>query len=135
VSRRLIQRIVRFLHKQDGPTAVEYAVMLALIIVVLTTAISAVGGNASGVFGSVFSNSSSGQYGGTSWGSRGDTLAFNSDGSAMSFDGSMAVTLTPTGSNSFSFSATDGEKGTMTINGNTLTVSEPNGSTRDYTKQ
>lgn len=53
----------------------------------------------------------------------------------MTFDGRMAVTLTPTGSNSFSFSATDGEKGTMTINGNTLTVTEPGSGSRDYTKQ
>ena len=41
---------VRFLHDEDGPTAVEYAVMLALIIVVCITAITALGTNASNTF-------------------------------------------------------------------------------------
>jgi len=36
-------RVVEFLKREDGPTAVEYAVMLALIIVVCLTAIAAVG--------------------------------------------------------------------------------------------
>lgn len=34
---------VRFLKEEDGPTAVEYAVMLALIIVVCATAVAGVG--------------------------------------------------------------------------------------------
>jgi pilus assembly protein Flp/PilA len=34
---------LRFLHEEDGPTAVEYAVMLALIILVCFGAIQAVG--------------------------------------------------------------------------------------------
>ena len=50
----------RFLVSEDGPTAVEYAVMLALIIVVCLTAIQAVGTNASTTFTSV-----SGQLGGS----------------------------------------------------------------------
>jgi pilus assembly protein Flp/PilA len=37
------QRVQRFLVSEDGPTAVEYAVMLALIIIVCLTAITAVG--------------------------------------------------------------------------------------------
>ena len=40
----------RFLVSEDGPTAVEYAVMLALIIVVCIAAISALGSNASNTF-------------------------------------------------------------------------------------
>src|SRR5260370_39971766 len=40
------KRIVRFLQAEDGPTAVEYAVMLALIIVVCITAITTLGTNA-----------------------------------------------------------------------------------------
>jgi pilus assembly protein Flp/PilA len=40
----------RFLQAEDGPTAVEYAVMLALIIVVCVTAISAMGNNANKIF-------------------------------------------------------------------------------------
>jgi pilus assembly protein Flp/PilA len=43
----------RFLASEDGPTAVEYAVMLALIIVVCLTAISAIGTNANATFNSV----------------------------------------------------------------------------------
>jgi pilus assembly protein Flp/PilA len=42
--------VVRFLNQEDGPTAVEYAVMLALIIVVCITAITALGTNANKTF-------------------------------------------------------------------------------------
>jgi pilus assembly protein Flp/PilA len=45
--------IKRFLVSEDGPTAVEYAVMLALIIVVCLTAIQAVGTNANNKFNAV----------------------------------------------------------------------------------
>jgi pilus assembly protein Flp/PilA len=41
---------VRFLEREDGPTAVEYAVMLALIIAVCIAAITTLGTNANGVF-------------------------------------------------------------------------------------
>jgi pilus assembly protein Flp/PilA len=46
----LAQKVQRFLVSEDGPTAVEYAVMLALIIIVCLTAISAVGTRASATF-------------------------------------------------------------------------------------
>ena len=46
----LVKSVKRFLVSEDGPTAVEYAVMLALIIVVCLTAIQAVGTNASTTF-------------------------------------------------------------------------------------
>ena len=49
----LIQKARRFLVSEDGPTAVEYAVMLALIIVVCLTAIQAIGTNANATFQSV----------------------------------------------------------------------------------
>jgi pilus assembly protein Flp/PilA len=42
-----------FLVNEDGPTAVEYAVMLALIIVVCLTAIQAIGTNSNATFNSV----------------------------------------------------------------------------------
>jgi pilus assembly protein Flp/PilA len=42
-----------FCCREDGPTAVEYAVMLALIIVVCITAITALGTNANATFSSV----------------------------------------------------------------------------------
>jgi len=47
---------VRFLEKEDGPTAVEYAVMLALIIVVCITAITSLGSNANKTFNNVALN-------------------------------------------------------------------------------
>lgn len=42
--------LAEFYRSEDGPTAVEYAVMLALIIVVCVTAIAAVGTNTSAKF-------------------------------------------------------------------------------------
>jgi pilus assembly protein Flp/PilA len=42
-----------FLRREDGPTAVEYAVMLALIIVVCIAAITTLGQNANNTFTSV----------------------------------------------------------------------------------
>ena len=46
-------RFVHFVQSEDGPTAVEYAVMLALIIVVCITAITTLGSNANKTFTSV----------------------------------------------------------------------------------
>jgi pilus assembly protein Flp/PilA len=45
--------VANFLVKEDGPTAVEYAVMLALIIVVCIAAITTLGNNAQSTFSSV----------------------------------------------------------------------------------
>lgn len=42
---KLVKKVRRFLVSEEGPTAVEYAVMLALIIIVCLTAITAVGTN------------------------------------------------------------------------------------------
>jgi pilus assembly protein Flp/PilA len=47
---RLTHSCVAFLRNEDGPTAVEYAVMLALIIVVCIAAITTLGSNANGTF-------------------------------------------------------------------------------------
>jgi pilus assembly protein Flp/PilA len=49
----LALKLHRFLVSEDGPTAVEYAVMLALIIIVCLTAITAVGTSASTTFQNV----------------------------------------------------------------------------------
>ena len=54
--RQFSQAFVSFLKNEDGPTAVEYAVMLALIIVVCIAAITALGSNASQTFSYVGSN-------------------------------------------------------------------------------
>lgn len=51
--KNLAQKIERFLKSEDGPTAVEYAVMLALIVVVCLGAIQTVGTNAQTTFTNV----------------------------------------------------------------------------------
>jgi pilus assembly protein Flp/PilA len=49
----LAKKMQRFLVSEDGPTAVEYAVMLALIVIVCLTAISSIGTQASATFQNV----------------------------------------------------------------------------------
>jgi pilus assembly protein Flp/PilA len=53
---KLMWAAVAFLREEDGPTAVEYAVMLALIIVVCIAGITALGSNTSQTFSYVGSN-------------------------------------------------------------------------------
>jgi pilus assembly protein Flp/PilA len=53
--RSLTKQLVSFLKKEDGPTAVEYAVMLALIVVVCIAAITTLGSNANSTFSFVAS--------------------------------------------------------------------------------
>ena len=48
--RKLGQFVVDFVQREDGPTAVEYAVMLALIIVVCIGAVTTLGSNANKTF-------------------------------------------------------------------------------------
>jgi pilus assembly protein Flp/PilA len=54
--RSLTQGLVSFLKAEDGPTAVEYAVMLALIVVVCIGAITTLGSNANSTFSFVGSS-------------------------------------------------------------------------------
>jgi pilus assembly protein Flp/PilA len=51
--RQFTEAVVNFVKREDGPTAVEYAVMLALIIVVCLAAITTLGQNANGIFQNV----------------------------------------------------------------------------------
>jgi pilus assembly protein Flp/PilA len=51
--KNLTLKLCRFLAQEDGPTAVEYAVMLALIVVVCLTAIQRIGTNANSTFNTV----------------------------------------------------------------------------------
>jgi pilus assembly protein Flp/PilA len=51
--RKLLKSVTEFLKAEDGPTAVEYAVMLALIIVVCIAAVATLGSNASNTFHNV----------------------------------------------------------------------------------
>jgi pilus assembly protein Flp/PilA len=48
--RNAMKKFVNFLKQEDGPTAVEYAVMLALIVVVCIAAITTLGSNANSTF-------------------------------------------------------------------------------------
>jgi pilus assembly protein Flp/PilA len=54
--RKFKNALVKFLKAEDGPTAVEYAVMLALIIVVCIAAITTLGSNANQVFSNLALN-------------------------------------------------------------------------------
>ena len=47
---RIVRSISTFLKNDDGPTAVEYAVMLALVIIVCIVSITALGTNATNTF-------------------------------------------------------------------------------------
>lgn len=49
----MMTSVKKFLKSEDGPTAVEYAVMLALIVIVCLTAIRAIGTNANTQFGKI----------------------------------------------------------------------------------
>ncbi len=48
--RAFARTVVDFLKREDGPTAVEYAVMLALIVVVCIAAVASIGGNTNASF-------------------------------------------------------------------------------------
>jgi pilus assembly protein Flp/PilA len=78
----LRNRIVNFTKREDGPTAVEYAVMLALIVAGCMTAVQALGGSSEGSF-----NASS--------------TAFNGVGSGSSFVAARGSLTSPDGSLNF----------------------------------
>ena len=52
----MLKTLVTFLKREDGPTAVEYAVMLALIIVVCIGAITTLGQRANNTFTTIDNN-------------------------------------------------------------------------------
>ncbi len=54
--RTVVRNAVEFLKKEDGPTAVEYAVMLALIIVVCVAAVATIGSNTNSVYNNAVLN-------------------------------------------------------------------------------
>jgi pilus assembly protein Flp/PilA len=57
--RSLMTRAQRFLTSEDGPTAVEYAVMLALILVACITIVTTLGTSIAGTFSKVNNSISS----------------------------------------------------------------------------
>lgn len=48
--KNFVAGVKKFLVSEDGPTAVEYAVMLALIVIVCLASISAIGSKANSTF-------------------------------------------------------------------------------------
>jgi len=46
----MVKAIVNFMNDESGPTAVEYAVMLALIVVVCIGAVTYIGSSANSTF-------------------------------------------------------------------------------------
>jgi pilus assembly protein Flp/PilA len=54
--RKWLTKVEQFVRAEDGPTAVEYAVMLALIVVVCITAISTIGSGSNKTFSNVSLN-------------------------------------------------------------------------------
>ena len=48
--KNFVTKVQNFLKSEDGPTAVEYAIMLALIVIVCLTAIQSIGTNANSTF-------------------------------------------------------------------------------------
>jgi pilus assembly protein Flp/PilA len=54
-----LTKVRRFLVSEDGPTAVEYAVMLALILVACITIVTSLGTSVSGTFSKVNASMSS----------------------------------------------------------------------------
>lgn len=51
--RSAVQHLSRFLRQEEGATAVEYAVMLALILITIIATIGTVGGEAGGMWGEI----------------------------------------------------------------------------------
>ena len=49
----LCKSLVNFLKAEDGPTAVEYAVMLALILVAILAAVANIGGETSEMYNNI----------------------------------------------------------------------------------
>jgi pilus assembly protein Flp/PilA len=59
LSMKALTKVRRFLVSEDGPTAVEYAVMLALILVACITIVTTLGTSVSGTFSRVNASMSS----------------------------------------------------------------------------
>jgi len=51
--KNLMTKVERFMKSEDGPTAVEYAVMLALIVIVCIASISSIGKEVNSTFDNI----------------------------------------------------------------------------------
>ncbi|MGO9465598.1 MAG: Flp family type IVb pilin [Isosphaeraceae bacterium] len=52
----LVRAVQKFLSSEEGPTAVEYAVMLGLIVVAIVTIVKSLATSVSGTFSTVSSS-------------------------------------------------------------------------------
>jgi pilus assembly protein Flp/PilA len=59
----MFNALLRFWHDDDGATSVEYAVMLALILVAVIGAIGSVGGQTGGLWGGIDTDLTSAGFG------------------------------------------------------------------------
>ncbi|HVL14943.1 MAG TPA: Flp family type IVb pilin [Gemmata sp.] len=50
---RFVRRVASFLKEESGPTAVEYAVMLALILMAVIAAVTSIGTTTSDMFNDI----------------------------------------------------------------------------------
>jgi pilus assembly protein Flp/PilA len=53
MMQRLANSLIRFVKSEDGPTAVEYAVMLALVIIVCIASVTTIGTNVNSTYQTV----------------------------------------------------------------------------------
>ncbi len=61
----MLTKLYRFLKSEDGPTTVEYAIMLSLIVAVCMTAIQLVGSNTSAMYDEIAADMASIRTGAT----------------------------------------------------------------------
>ena len=61
--KNIVSKVQRFIESEDGPTAVEYAIMLALIVVVCLVSIQGVGKTAKSTFDDIQSDLNSARTG------------------------------------------------------------------------
>lgn len=117
--RCFVRSLRGFVKNEDGPTAVEYAVMLALIVVVCISTITALGGNASNVFNSVANAEGNAGSGGGSGGSGSDSVAVGGSASSGTSESSGVFTMSADGYD-YSYNAGTGDV-TVTGQGQTIT--------------
>ncbi len=138
--RVFFEPVVAFLKREDGPTAVEYAVMLALIVAACAATIGQLGSMANGTFTQASVTPYKAAFGGMalSGGTDAGSLAFSGDGGSFSFsEGGAAFGGTITGQsgpNTYTFSGSGGQSGTITTTGSQVSIQGQGLTTSTFTK-
>ncbi len=121
-------RLLRFITQEDGPTAVEYAVLLSLIVVVCAGAIGTLGQNAGSTFGTVATATTGEGGGGPAIGSSLSGGSSVSGGiwtaSAENGDNGTQTDTYNASTGEWSYSYPNGSSGTFNVNKNQLPVSQ-----------